>query len=135
MTRRRLQHLPDSVLGHKRQVAGQQQHCLRTSRQGAIDASFRGDVLAFFARLEQDFSAPRPGHLRDLVSAGHDKHMVAGGRRAHRQPRVAARESPSRLHSEGGSQALLGRVEVLDQDDDPGPHAHCLRILGRICAP
>src|SRR5258708_30833447 len=119
-TRSGFKHVSDSVKGDQGQVAGKQQDRVGASLDRSYDAARRSHVLTFLTRLRQDLDPPSPRQRRHFLASGHDQHVVAGNRRAHRQLRVAPGQGPAGLRAERRLQPLLGGVEILDQHDYPG---------------
>src|SRR5258708_6051913 len=125
------------LLGHQWKVAGEKQRCIRAVLDCTSEAALSSDVLPFLARLDQNLSAQLRSQRGRLVAAGHDQAMFSGPCSANRARRVATSQRPPLGWIEGGTQSLLGGIEVFDQDHHPGAHAlpHLSRIRGRIFLP
>src|SRR3989442_5531252 len=105
-------------LGHEREVARQQEPRARPALDRMPDASLRGDVLTFLARLDKNLSAEASRQRCGFFASCHDPPPAAPPGGANRARGVTPREFPTFPHPQREPETLPRGLERLDADDD-----------------
>jgi hypothetical protein len=110
------------VDGDQRQITRKKEYRVGAALDSSRYATRGGDVLPLLAWFEKHFGTPRFRQLGDFIVARDHEDSIPRRCRLHRKLSIALSESSSLLWPERRSEPLFGRVEVLDEHDNPCRH-------------